>query len=100
MGISEKSVRAHLISNEPIIFGETKKKPFGDKVNRSDIAMSFLALGRSTYDNGFPAVGEKGTQSVLESGYALHVMGDVKAVFKGEGGATAMLILFDVYRKG
>ena len=97
MGIEEKSVRAHLISTDPIIFGETKKKPFGDKVNRSDIAMSFLSLGRSTYDNGLPALGEKETQNVLESGYALHVMGDVKAVFKGEGGATAMFMLFRVY---
>ena len=58
-------------------------------------ALTILALGELSYENGLPAVGRPPVApGRLRSGYAMHISADEMQTYKGEGGGFALLMLW------
>ncbi|KAL2036484.1 hypothetical protein N7G274_010800 [Stereocaulon virgatum] len=93
--ISKEGVDKDSLSKiSTIIYVKTKKKPYITSVTEGK-ALTILARGGLSYDNGLPAVGNPPvTPKLLESGYAMHLSAGERQTFKGEGGRCALLMLW------
>jgi len=77
-----------------IVYVNTKEKPYIIPVIGGK-ALTILALGGLSYDNGLPAVGSPPVvPKLLKSGYAMHLSAGERQTFKGEGGGCALLMLW------
>jgi hypothetical protein len=58
---------------------------------------TFIAFGGLAFENGLPALGPTEVKHKLDSGFALHVRGDVDLLLSGCGGGTALMIDWKIY---
>ncbi|KAH0569249.1 hypothetical protein GP486_000005 [Trichoglossum hirsutum] len=79
----------------PVIFRNTTTLLLkGGLPNR---VWTFVAFGKLTFENGLPALGPSKVKHKLDSGFALHVRGDVDLLLSGLGGGTALMIDWKIY---
>src|SRR4051794_20155364 len=97
MKIDVNDVRNRQISAHPVLFVNTATQPFPYPTGRSDLVWTFIAYGPLSYSNGLPALGEQGAEETLESGDVIHVLGDVKQLFRGVGGGTGQIVWWKAY---
>lgn len=77
-----------------VIYVKTKEKPKETRLAGVQ-ALTILALGELSYDNGLPAGGRPPVAPErLRSYYAMHISADKTQTYKGEGGGFALLMLW------
>ena len=83
--IDVANVRSRYTGTHPIMFLNTQNRPSICTAGRPDWVITFLAYRRLYHGNGLNALKEEHVEFELESGSALHFLGDVKQTFSGIG---------------